>query len=111
MAVGPGRYAGDLLGVAGFDLPDFDGAGYPVVTPADLAAARVDALLLTSEPHDFSDAEGREIADAVAAAGGPRPRPVLVDGQALTWFGTRTAAAIGYFRGLRETLAAQSPNS
>lgn len=95
MALGPGRYGGDMARLAGYEVVDPEpGTHYPEVTPDSLGRAGAETLLLLSEPHPFTEAEGREIAAAVEAAGHPRPRTMLVDGQALTWFGARTASAL-----------------
>lgn len=95
MAVGPARYSGDILVRCGFDIPDLvPGVGYPEVTPQAIGEAGIEVLLLTSEPHDFTQAEGEAVADAVEHAGFARPLAVKVDGEALTWFGSRTASAI-----------------
>jgi ABC-type hemin transport system substrate-binding protein len=95
MALAPARYGGDLLARAGLRVLDLrPGEPYPRIEPAELARARVEVLLLPSEPHPFTLDEGLEIADAVLAAGGPRPRLHLVDGQDVTWFGARTAGAL-----------------
>ena len=92
MAVGPRRYAGALLEVMGWTVPDLEpgGNGYPVVTPQALVEHRIEGLLLSSEPHAFTMEEGEAIADAVEALGAPRPWCRLIDGEALTWFGSRT---------------------
>jgi len=92
MSVGPRRYAGALLEVLGWSVPDLDpdGNGYPVVTAESLAQHRIEGLLLSSEPHAFALEEGERIADAVEALGAPRPWCRCIDGEALTWFGSRT---------------------
>ena len=105
MSVAPTRYAGDLLVRCGFDVPDLDPAsGYPEVSPSLLGEAGVEVLLLTSEPHDFTVEEGEAIADAVAGAGYPRPRPLKVDGEALTWFGARTLSALSVWTDLLNSI-------
>lgn len=110
MALSARRYGGSLVVRGGMAIPLPSGAGaYPAVTPADLAAADADALLLTSEPHDFTPSEGEEIADSVAAAGGRRPRPVKIDGELLTWFGARTGEALRYFAALANRLGGGRP--
>ena len=106
MGVTGDRYAGDLVQTVGFRIPRSDDpGGYPQLTPEELGARGVELLLLTSEPHDFTRKQGEAIADAVAAAGFPRPRAVKVDGQALTWFGARTAAALDWWIAYRDRLA------
>jgi iron complex transport system substrate-binding protein len=66
---------------------------YPTVTPAELAAADPDAVLLSSEPFPFAGKHADELA---ALAGLPRERFRLVDGELLSWHGSRTPAGIDY---------------
>jgi ABC-type Fe3+-hydroxamate transport system substrate-binding protein len=105
MALSSTRYGGSLLRHVGFELPEFESAtGYPVVDPQVIARAGVELLLLSSEPHDFTEAEGQSLADAVVSYGGHRPAVRKIDGERLTWFGSRTAEALGYFSDLRRSL-------
>lgn len=105
MAVAPTRYAGDLVRCVGFDVPDVEpGIGYPEVTPRLIGELAIEVLLLTSEPHEFTQLEGEEISQAVADAGFSRPKPVLVDGEALTWFGARTPSAIFAWRRVYDSI-------
>jgi hypothetical protein len=106
MTISPARYGGDLLRRAGFDIPDADPrSGYPEISPARIGALGITHLLLSSEPHDFSLEEGEAIATRVEAEGHVRPRVVKIDGEALTWFGSRTAAGLRALRAVREQLA------
>jgi iron complex transport system substrate-binding protein len=66
---------------------------YPVVTADDLAAADPEALFLSSEPFPFKEKHAEELA---AAAGLSRDRMHFVDGQLLTWHGSRTPHGIDY---------------
>jgi len=50
--------------------------------------------LLTSEPHKFTIEEGQEIVSSIVKAGGKLPLVELIDGEDLTWFGSRTASAL-----------------
>ncbi|HVL48022.1 MAG TPA: helical backbone metal receptor [Candidatus Thermoplasmatota archaeon] len=59
-------------------------------TPAEALARGAEAALLPSEPYPFS---GKHVDDLVAA-GFPRARVGLVDGEALTWYGVRTARGL-----------------
>lgn len=106
MAVAPRRYAGDLVRSVGFEVPDFDPGdnGYPEIDPAMLAHVGVEELLLTSEPHAFTPAEGQAIVASVVAAGGRRPRARLVDGEALTWFGTGTERGLAWWIAFRAAI-------
>lgn len=66
---------------------------YPEVTPAELAAADPAVVLLSSEPFPF---KGKHADELAALTGLPRERMHLVDGQYLTWHGSRTPAGIDY---------------
>ena len=96
MAVGPNKYAGAILSLVGFDVVDThpDGNGYPEVSVDDFIEHDVELILLTSEPHEFTIDEGNSIASSIGKAGGKAPIVKLIDGEDLTWFGSRTAPAI-----------------
>jgi iron complex transport system substrate-binding protein len=66
---------------------------YPTVTPEELAAADPDVVLLSSEPFPFKEKHAEELA---AATGLARERMELVDGEYLTWHGSRTPDGIDY---------------
>jgi iron complex transport system substrate-binding protein len=70
-----------------------DGERYPTVTPEDLTAADPDAVLLSSEPFPFKEKHAAELA---AATGLSRDRMTFVDGEYLTWHGSRTPDGIDY---------------
>ncbi|AHG89058.1 ABC-type transporter, periplasmic subunit [Gemmatirosa kalamazoonensis] len=66
---------------------------YPEIEPAELAAADPALVLLASEPFPFDDRHVDELAAATAL---PRDRFRLVDGELLSWHGSRTARGIDY---------------
>jgi len=66
---------------------------YPEIDPAELAAADPALVLLASEPFPFDDRHVDELAAATAL---PRDRFRLVDGELLSWHGSRTARGIDY---------------
>jgi iron complex transport system substrate-binding protein len=66
---------------------------YPTVAPEELTAADPDVVLLSSEPFPFKEKHADELA---AATGLPRDRIELVDGEYLSWHGSRTPAGIDY---------------
>ena len=66
---------------------------YPTVTSGQLAAADPDVLLLSSEPFPFNEKHAEELA---AVTGLPRDRMQLVDGEYLTWHGSRTPDGVDY---------------
>ena len=96
MAVGPSKYAGAILSSVGFDVIDThpNGNGYPEVSVEDFIKHDVELILLTSEPHEFTLDEGNGIAANIVNAGGKAPTVKLIDGEDLTWFGSRTSEAL-----------------
>ena len=96
MAVSPQKYAGAILSEVGFDVIDThpEGNGYPEVSVDDFIEHDVELILLTSEPHEFTLEEGHGIAANIVKAGGKAPTVKLIDGEDLTWFGSRTAPAL-----------------
>jgi iron complex transport system substrate-binding protein len=66
---------------------------YPMVTPVEIAAADPDVMLLSSEPFPFKEKHADELA---VTTGLPRSRMHFVDGEYLTWHGSRTPAGIDY---------------
>lgn len=81
-------YAHDVLRLAGArnvfaDDPD----RYPARSPGDARARGATAALLPTEPYPFH--QKPQAVDEVVAAGFPRDRVRIVDGEALTWYGAR----------------------
>ncbi|MBK7942053.1 MAG: ABC transporter substrate-binding protein [Flavobacteriales bacterium] len=69
---------------------------YPQVSPAELAAADPDVILLSSEPFPFAE---KHIQPYNMLCPGT---PVhLVDGELFSWYGSRLLKAPAYFSGLR----------
>ena len=97
MAVGGDTYVSDVMRRAGFANVHADEARYPTVDLPDLSAA--DVVLLSSEPYPFAEEHAAEV-----EAAAPGARAVLVDGEAFSWYGARTAEAPAYLRALRERL-------
>jgi ABC-type Fe3+-hydroxamate transport system substrate-binding protein len=94
MAVNGDTFVHALLAQAGgvnvfADLP----TRYPAVEPAALAAADPELVLLSSEPFPFAERHADELA---AETGLPRDRFRLVDGELLSWHGSRTPDGVDY---------------
>jgi len=98
MATDRGTYVSALVERAGgANLVAGEDGAYPQLTNDELAALAPQRVLLPSEPFPFAQRHADELA---AATGILRDAFRLVDGAALTWHGSRTAA------GLDEALAA-----
>ncbi len=93
MTIGGKTYGSELLSHIGFDNVWADVEGYPEL---DLAARPVDVVLAPTEPYAFKE---RHLPELSAACGGAPA--VLVDGQDLFWWGSRTTAAIERLTSLR----------
>ena len=66
---------------------------YPTITSVELRAAEPDVVLLSTEPFPFKPAHADEMS---AATGIARERFQIVDGEMLSWHGSRTPAGIDY---------------
>ncbi len=66
---------------------------YPVVTPAELTEAAPEGVLLSTEPFPFQARHADELSEL---SGLPRDRFRLVDGELLSWHGSRTPRGIDY---------------
>lgn len=97
MVAGSDTFISDLLGLAGgvnvFVGDDERSDRYPTLTVEDLRAADPDAVLLSTEPFPFGEAHADELSAATAI---PRRRFHVVDGELLSWHGSRTPRGIEY---------------
>lgn len=66
---------------------------YPQVTLEELTAADPELVLLSTEPFPF---QAKHADDLAARTGLPRDRFRIVDGELLSWHGSRTPAGIDY---------------
>jgi ABC-type Fe3+-hydroxamate transport system substrate-binding protein len=100
MTVNGDTFISALLGLAGGENVFGDAATrYPVLTLEELRAAMPDVVMLSSEPFPFSAIHAAEIAAALAI---DIERVVAVDGELLSWHGSRTPAGIDYAEGVIE---------
>lgn len=93
-------YCHDVLLRAGLmnAFGEHPGSKYFEVTPDDVVQSGAEWTLLPSEPFPFHTTR---VSTEKLGACGKQERVRLVDGEALTWFGTRSAAAVLTLR--RET--------
>lgn len=96
MVAGPGTFINDMLQRCGLrNAFAHSQERYPVATPAELAAADPDLVLLSSEPYPFTE---RHIPGVNLLLPGT---PVhLVDGEPFSWYGSRLLHAPHYFAAL-----------
>ncbi len=114
MAAGADTFISDLLGLAGginvFDESSGFSERYPTVGVDGLADASPDAVLLSTEPFPFRERHADELS---AATGISRRRFRIVDGELLSWHGSRTPRGIAYAGSLIEAIQGglDSPSS
>ena len=117
MTVARDTYISAMLAAAGWDtLPEASEARYPEVdavlqgltfssgiTPASRALASsetrgrfADRVLLSTEPYRFTE---KHLAEAAARFGAPAQ---LIDGEMVSWYGSRAAAGLRYLAQLRQ---------
>ncbi len=93
IAAGPDTYLGDLARQAGFR--PLGPEGYPRLTDAELEALDPTCILLPTEPYRFTKRHEAELQKRF-----PRATVALVDGQAMTWYLSRTEQGLELLRGL-----------
>ncbi len=100
MTVARSTYISATLAAVGWDSwpPEVE-PRYPAFEWDAPWLAEVSRVLLSSEPYRFRD---RHLAEVEAAAGRPA---CLVDGEMVSWYGSRAAAGLRYLAALRRTLA------
>ena len=95
MVAGGDTFIGDVMRRGGFVNAHEDGRRYPAVSAEELRAAAPELLLLSSEPFPFKERHAAELREAV-----PGARPVFVDGELFSWYGSRLLHTPAYLRSL-----------
>lgn len=95
MVVGKDTYIQSVLNEMGFVNPftQFEGR-YPAVTEDDFKEAKLDYILLASEPYPFKDKHKAEFLAMM-----PDVTPIVVEGE-MFWYGPRMIKGIRYFKNL-----------
>ena len=93
MSSGPDTYIGDLLRQGG--LTPIGPDRYPAFTDSELEALAPELILLPTEPYRFNKRHQAELQKRF-----PKADVRLVDGQALTWYLSRTEAGLELVRSL-----------
>ena len=99
MSVSGDTYIASMLAELGWQVPLLEeGVRYPRFAWSDALVGQLDAVLLSTEPYRFTEAH----ADALEKQIGI---PVLlVDGEMMSWYGSRALEGVRYLRRLREML-------
>lgn len=92
-------YISRMLAAAGWDtLPVDSRLRYPEVDLPVLARA-ADLVFLSSEPYPFREKHRQQLTTQL-----PEARCALIDGEMVSWYGSRAIAGLAYLRALRTRL-------
>jgi ABC-type Fe3+-citrate transport system substrate-binding protein len=100
MGVSSETYIAAMLRELGWQVPQLaaDDTRYPCFEWNDQLLARIDAVLLSTEPYRFTEEHARALEEELG-------KPVvLVDGEMLSWYGSRALAGLRYLREVRDML-------
>ena len=94
MTISADTYIANMLSLAGAKPVEMDDdARYPVISDTHPAWADCDAILLSSEPFPFRQKHVEEIRKLAQRTDKP---VLLVDGELLSWYGSRALAGVDY---------------
>ena len=97
MTVGGDTFISDLLLKIGFANCFEHSKRYPTITIKDLQQNKPDFVFLSSEPYPFKEKHILELKEQL-----PASKIILVDGEMLSWYGSRLIHAAPYFNQLLE---------
>ncbi len=96
MVVAGDTFINDMMRRCGFDNVFANGSErYPEVTAEEIAAAKPEVILLSSEPFPFKKKHVAEFKFICPESG-----VQLVDGEMFSWYGSRQLKAVDYFQEL-----------
>jgi ABC-type Fe3+-hydroxamate transport system substrate-binding protein len=100
MSVAPDTYIAQMLAQIGWQQWQFPNneARYPSFSWEQIPLAQIDRILLSSEPYRFSDVDCASLSQRLAVF----DKPVqLLDGEMMSWYGSRAIAGLQYLARLR----------
>ncbi len=104
MCVGPDTYIARMLALLNWQtVPVAPKQRYPEVDPADGFLSDCELVLASSEPFPFKASHIDELREAI---GMPDLPGLLVDGEMLSWYGSRAIAGLAYLRDLQARVQA-----
>lgn len=101
MSVSRETYISAMLARVGWiSQPEQAAARYPVIDWQSPWVGKLDRVFLSTEPYRFRDRHVQEVAELSATA------THLIDGEMVSWYGSRAIAGVRYLIELRKQLAA-----
>lgn len=98
MSVSKDTYIAAMLAELGWTIPHLGEARYPRFDWSEQLVAQLDAVLLSTEPYRFTEAHADALEKRLGIA------VFLVDGEMMSWYGSRALAGLRYLRELRAML-------
>jgi ABC-type Fe3+-hydroxamate transport system substrate-binding protein len=96
MSVAAGTYIANMMAEIGWKVPELGASRYPRFEWSDALVGQLDGVLLSTEPYRFTE----QHADALERQIG---KPVhLIDGEMMSWYGSRALAGLRYLRAIAE---------
>ena len=94
MSIASDTYIARMLAEIGWCTPDLGPQRYPVFTFSEAVLAQIDCVLLSTEPYRFTHVHADGLEKQIG-------KPVyLVDGEMMSWYGSRSLAGLAYLRAL-----------
>ena len=101
MVAGNNTFINEMLKICGFKNV-FEEARYPEINAKQLAEAKPELILLSSEPYPFKEKHIQEFKEIC-----PNAKIHIVDGELFSWYGSRLLQAPAYFGQLIEEIASK----
>ncbi len=99
MAAAKNTFINEMLKIAGFKNAFSHLERYPPITLDEIAKAKPEIILLSSEPYPFKQKHITELQQVC-----PEAVIKLVDGEMFSWYGNRLMHAVRYFETLRKEI-------
>jgi ABC-type Fe3+-hydroxamate transport system substrate-binding protein len=94
MTISRDTYIARMLAEIGWNVPDLGGVRYPQFSWSSELVQGIDGVLLSSEPYRFTEAHVNALEQQLG-------KPVLlVDGELLSWYGSRALPGLKYLQQL-----------
>ncbi|NML62883.1 ABC transporter substrate-binding protein [Massilia sp. RP-1-19] len=96
MSISSDTYIARMLAEIGWSVPQLGEARYPRFDWSDELVAGIDGVLLSTEPYRFTETHAEALEKQIG-------KPVrLVDGEMMSWYGSRALAGVRYLRQLAQ---------
>jgi hypothetical protein len=94
MTISRDTYIARMLEEIGWSVPELGEERYPAFRWSSELIAQIDGVLLSSEPYRFTEAHAEMLERQIG-------KPVLlVDGEMMSWYGSRSLQGLRYLREL-----------